>query len=99
VKVERAGRVGSLRWYVGVSATPNPVGGEPELVGVAVRRAPPRFVPAKAKWAVLTISITGWQTCGPGRGKTTTALGRAIRSTRIVAGRPHAAPGVPTETA
>jgi hypothetical protein len=99
VKVQKAGRVGSLRWYVGPSATPNPVTGEAELVGIAVRAAPRRFVPAKSNWAVVTITISGWQACGPGRGETARTLGRAIRSVRIVAGRPHAVPGVPTTDA
>jgi hypothetical protein len=99
VKVQKSGRIGSLRWYVGPSATRNPVTGELELVGIAVRRAPPRFVPAKRKWAVMTISIGGWQSCGPGRSETRKILSRAIRSVRIVAGRARAVPGVPTETA
>jgi hypothetical protein len=99
VKVQKSGRVGSLRWYVGSSATRNPVTGELELVGIAVRRAPPRFVPAKRKWAVVTISISGWQSCGPGRSQTRNTVSRAIRSVRIVSGGARSVSGVPTEPA
>jgi hypothetical protein len=96
VKVEQEGRVGSLRWFVGPAATRDPGTGKLQLVGIAVRRAPARFVAPKTAWAVFTISIRGWQDCGPGRVATVRTLGRAIRSVHLVAGRPRAVPGVPT---
>jgi hypothetical protein len=96
MKVQNEGHLGSLRWYVGPSAARNPETGKVELVGIAVRRAPGRFVTPKTSWAVITVAISGWQTCGPGRGEAANTLGRVVRSVRIVAGRAHAVPGVPT---
>lgn len=100
LRVIRSGHTGKLRWYVGPTwswprTAPNPR--YTNLTALAVLRAPSRFVPARTPWAVVTLGLNS--TCKKGQSALISELSRAIRATRIVAGRATAAPGVPVATA